>query len=684
MSAEFQQLVQEYTTKPEKADTRHAQVDKYGPVPGSISLFNPFNIFRYSRYGMNPGEYRQDLHSDRTSPSSADAAALAGVSTAVSAATGAGGVDPSVATSQNSEAINNSYKKIKDFRKEYIENPTASKIIEWSRLRSKPGEITADGPVPYSNSDFIWCKFYGKIPNNRLITLRRYPIPVEDNLNIAASKMPLVPMAQAVTWFDKSVGNNLNTILKPSWGLKWTSRSVKDIQDIQGNEVTVEEAIAALGQGDLDPKVVATIKALITGETGVDYAKLSGFDKTIQDYVKGAYGDGGPYWNRILGPLNVINGTAIRDRGFNEMKTPITLKFVYSLRSWGGVNPKIAFLDLLGNFLSLTYSTAPFWGGGARYFERTGVTLPSLGMEQKFFEGDIFGGVQQGMKELMDLATSRFSTIVESAKDLVARNKGREAGDTRDFTDTELDAEGFKAKKELDKNAVVSSIEKAFIPRLALLMQKPLLFRSILDGRAVGEWHLTIGNPMNPIANIGNLICTGCDYELSDTLGLDDFPTEVTFTISLQHARTRAKQDIESMFNAGNGAMTFSELPLPSSAYNSLGDRNTATLNSALNGTTPEGELTRANSNPNIQYGRDNNGFEETNFNAPSGGKAVYGKTSAEGQGSQIIAGGSNTSSDISSKVATYSRQVRTMYGDGFGNPDGILTDYFKELKTKD
>jgi hypothetical protein len=334
--------------------------------------------------------------------------------------------------------------------------------------------------------------------------------------------------------------------------------------------------------------------------------------------------------------------------------------------------------------LSLTYNTAPFWGGGARYFERTGVTLPSLGMEQKFFEGDIFGGVQTGMRELMNLATSRFSTIVDAAKDLVARSKGREAGQNQDFTDTEGDAEGFRAKKELDENAVVSTIEKAFIPRLALLMQKPILFRSILDGRAVGEWHLTIGNPMNPIANIGNLVCTGCEYELSDTLGLDDFPTEVTFTVSLQHARTRAKQDIESMFNAGNGAMTFSELPLPSSASNSYGDRNTATLNSALNGTTPEEEQARTNSNPTIQYGSGNNGFEETNFNAPNGTSATYGLTSAEGQGSRIAAGGSNTSSDISSKVKTYSRQVRTMYGDGFGNPDGILTDYFKELKTKD
>jgi hypothetical protein len=677
IGTDFDELVKAYTEDPKDSnEARYAQVDKYKPVPGSLSLFNPFNIFRYSRYGMNPGKYGIGLHSDSTQLDSGDSSSLAGVNTTAVAGTGAGGVDIGAGTSAKLQAITDSYKKITNFRKLYIENPTARQIIEWSRLRSQPGEITADGPVPYASSDFMWCKFYGKIPNNRLITLRRYPIPVEDNLNIIGSKMPLVPMAQAVTWFDKSVGNNLNTILKPSWGLKWTSKTADQIQDIQGNEVTVEDLLAAIGQSDLDPAVVSTIKALITGDTKVDVAKLSGFDKSIQEYVKNAYLQNGPYWNRILGPINVINSTQIRDRGFTEMTgTEMSVKFVYSLRSWGGINPKIAFLDLLGNFLSLTYNTAPFWGGGARYFERTGVTLPSLGMEQKFFEGDIFGGVQTGMRELMDLATGRFSQIVAAAKDLVNSGKGRVAGQNQDFTESEA---GYDVKKKLDDNAVVSTIEKAFIPRLALLLQKPLLFRSILDGRAVGEWHLTIGNPMNPIANIGNLICTGCDYELSDTLGLDDFPTEVTFTVKLKHARTRAKQDVESMFNLGNGAMTFSELPQPSSAFNSLGDRNTAIANSLRDGISIENAVTQLNDNEQIQF---SGGYNATTATTQQGTKVNIGP--ANNVSGSSLAFNTNASNDIKTKVETYASTVKALYGVGFGKSP-ILTDYFTEIKTKD
>lgn len=667
-----------------------AAVDGYASaVPGARSLFNPFNIFRYSKFGLNPNNYKIELHSDFNPITDANAAEYGGSSDEVLYTVGntnTGGPDAGINAANQLNNIVQGFKKIKV--REAIENPTASQIIEWTHLKSKPGEATAEGPAPYSPTDFLWCKWYGKIPNNRLITLRRYPLPIEDNLNIAASKMPLVPLSQAVTWFGQDTGNTLGSILKPSWGLMWTSKSVTDIQDIQGNEISVEDLLAALGQSELKPEVVSTIKALITGEGKVDIAKLSGFDKTIQEYVKSAYGQSGPYWNRILGPINVVNKTLIRDRGFKDNTvTPITLSFTYSLRSWGGVNPKIAFLDLYTNFLSLTFNTAPFWGGGARYFERTGVTLPSLGMEQKFFEGDVFGGIQVGMRELMELATTRFKTIVAAAEDLVSRGKGKAAGEDTDFTSKEV--EGYAKKKELDENAVVSTIEKAFIPRLALLMQKPLLFRALLDGRAVGEWHLTVGNPMNPIANIGNLICDGCDVEFNDVLGIDDFPTEVTFKISLKHGRIRAKQDWESIFNSGNGAMSFSELSPPSSASNSYGGRVTAILEAVRSNRNVEDIKAEqeADFEGTAFYGNNQIiGRENNLFTTQQGTPVNYGSQAAPGSnpvGSGQTAAYGGSGADLQTKVKTYSGQVTKMYGEWFGKSN-ILGDYFKELKTKD
>ena len=82
-------------------------------------------------------------------------------------------------------------------------------------------------------------------------------------------------------------------------------------------------------------------------------------------------------------------------------------------------------------------------------------------------------------------------------------------------------------------------------------------FKSLLTGEPVGEWHLVIGNPYNPIAMIGNLILTNATFSFNDTLGTEDFPTELTMSVELEHGRPRDKGDIESMFNKGMGRIYY-------------------------------------------------------------------------------------------------------------------------------
>mgnify|MGYP000166514731 FL=1 len=54
-------------------------------------------------------------------------------------------------------------------------SPTVSHIIEWANKDRW-------GRTPYTYQDFVYCKYFGLIPNNRLITLRRYHAPTRDNL----------------------------------------------------------------------------------------------------------------------------------------------------------------------------------------------------------------------------------------------------------------------------------------------------------------------------------------------------------------------------------------------------------------------------------------------------------------------------------------------------------------------
>ena len=75
----------------------------------------------------------------------------------------------------------------------------------------------------------------------------------------------------------------------------------------------------------------------------------------------------------------------------------------------------------------------------------------------------------------------------------------------------------------------------------------------MLTGEPVGDWHLTIGNPFNPIAMIGNLVVKDLSIEFYDELGPDDFPIGFKATITLAHGLGRDRDAIESMFNRGFG-----------------------------------------------------------------------------------------------------------------------------------
>ena len=649
-------------------------------VPGAPSLFNPFNIFRYSKFGLNPNQYRANLHFDTGSSNmdSSDVLALNGIDVNPFG-NGAKPQDSNIEQASNqaqSSAAGSDVKQslvnqLKPFTQSrtVIENPTASNIIEWSKIESTPGSKTAKGPTPYTATDFLYCKYYGKVPNNRLVTLRRYPIPIEDNLAISAAKTPMVPLAQAITWYGSDIGNKLGDILNLNWGLNWTSRQSK-VQDITGNELTVDDLIAAL-PAEIDPKVKKVLESVIfTGDNGkIDILKLTGYDVEAQKYIKEAYGENGPYWNRILGPVNVVDKTQIRNRGFRDTTSDkVKMTFNYSLRSYKGLNPKMVFLDLYSNFLSLTNNSAPFWGGGARYFQQTGVTLPALGMEQKMFDGDMLGAVTAGAEELSQLAASRIDELIDLAK------KGVQfIGEDGEVTDQDaLNKLVNPGKEEIDsaiedqRRGGMSAGERLLAPKLGKLLRKPLIYRSLLDGRAVGEWHVTVGNPMNPMAMMGNLCLDNVSVNFSETLGIDDFPDEVSFTVTLSHGRIRAKQDFESIFNLGNGAMTFNQLAPPSSSEGSYSDRTTDLLNNAYEGDAIPGSET-ADVGDQSFPSLDGRPVNETKQNVDKTTGA-----SNDSQDSKYIEAFTNVARD----------RVGRMYGEAYKNSP-ILADYFRELKTK-
>ena len=563
------------------------------PLAGTDSLFNPFYVFRYSKFSDSENKYDVRNHRDLKNNASTDWRAIA-------------------------------------------ESPSATKIIEWSRKQSKDS-VGPLGGTPYQINDFLWCKHYGKVPNNRLITLRRYPIPIEDNLRVNKSNMPLVPIAQAVTWWGGDTGNKVDDVLGFTYGLNWDMTASAITQDVNGNEIKLDSILDSLAIREKDsPNLHAALKLLFTDSSTDPYA-MNGFDDVIQKWVKESYGDQGQYWNRVLGPVNVINTTAIRQQGYT-FTHEIKLTFEYSLRSYNNINPKVAMLDLIANFMSLTYNSAEFWGGASRYFQQTGAILPGL-PTMSFEKGDYTKGVQEVIGYLMAMTQGKLGDAASALKSV---GKGF-SGDLSEGTLKDIAAK--LEKSNTVKNAVGS--------RVAELMQKPLSMRSFLDGRAVGEWHVTVGNPMNPIAVIGNLCLKSTLVSFSDDVGIDDFPNSIKFDLVLEPGRPRAKQDIESMFNLGGGNLSWTALPQPSSSRNTYGTYNGIKAN-----------LAEIDTAPPLSTAATKDESDASSFN--------------------LAAGPTTTSQKSASNLADYFKvNVTNSYGRGFGE-SAILVDYFTDLKTKD
>jgi hypothetical protein len=91
-----------------------------------------------------------------------------------------------------------------------ITNPTTTNIITFSNRDPW-------GRTPYCFQDFVFCKYWNIIPNNRLITFRKYHAPVYDNLqfydmyekNNEPKNIPFAPIATVVTYFGDETGNTL-------------------------------------------------------------------------------------------------------------------------------------------------------------------------------------------------------------------------------------------------------------------------------------------------------------------------------------------------------------------------------------------------------------------------------------------------------------------------------------------
>lgn len=458
--------------------------------------------------------------------------------------------------------------------------------------------------APYYWKDFLFCKYYATIPNNYMLTLRRFPTPVLDNLSVPAALKSSGaynvegvgrPVAQAVTWFGGNTGNKLNDIIQFSTGIKWKSKD-QDPMVIQQamSQGFLDDTTRILGDvfGGLgDSTAIQNSKALLNAaviaadpnNTSVANTKFMKFRDLMKNGEKGA----GLLSEYIWTSVDVVSKTNFRDVGLPftwGAGDGITVTFEYDLTSVGEVNTKASMLDIIGNLLSIGTNYGSFLTPDFRYnsnFPAFGFPGGSKGLEM--FYRDPIQFVLDYSEELVN--------PVSSAKTAADVNKGS-FGDGNDLSKLKNTLETM-TKNTGNYAASIEAIKKEFGDAAGRLLQTtftPGFFEayqfpaSLLTGAPIGEWHLVVGNPCNPIAMIGNLICERVKIDFGEALGPDDFPTSVKAVFTLKHGRDRERGEIESIFNRGDGRLYQSSMPTTSNSqsYDAISTVDGRTLRNAV------------------------------------------------------------------------------------------------------
>ena len=441
---------------------------------------------------------------------------------------------------------------------------TLVKLSE-KRATSLVGEnsaISELGVAKYRYIDFMFCRDLGKIPNNHLLTLRKFTRPVGDNINTRLPKSDTpynfnqsMDVGRLVTWFGNG-DNKLEDIIKYNYVATFKPLDSK-IQPVDSQED--EESTGIIG------KMVNTInprynQAMSQGRTGAHnfISQLGG------RYLSTSYANfarGGQYekhdifgmydHHKIYEPKNTIQSTHVYE-GKLTFSQEFTIKFSYKLRAYDNINPRAAFLDLIGNILAVTYRSGTFWGG-SRMFRgappnKVGTAKVNAFLDRTF---DTLGGIGNnllsGNLDIGGTLGSIWGAVKQIASDAFNTAKSLALGNTSTKGKSPLQVIGAIIKHTGLWNGVQGMIKNG--------LGRPAVYAldSLLTGDNVGLWHLTIGNPRNPIMSIGNLIIDKSEITQSGPLGLDDFPTDLMVSVSLKHGRPRDSAEIQKMYTKGSG-----------------------------------------------------------------------------------------------------------------------------------
>jgi hypothetical protein len=379
--------------------------------------------------------------------------------------------------------------------------------------------------------DFAYLKNLGVFPNNRLIIARRFAEPQSDNI---FDKGGSGPLSVLISWKPED-----EDFISFTYGEEWEEADA----DFTGVLNKMGENFRIKGTGDGLGK-------------GLNITPLPGFTELLQRKLLAKLGiiedsstGGSDSLPLPSGNPNIIKEAKRRKTiGYGQRGSglkasfSIKMKVEYEQKFISGIDPTIAWMDILNNALIFGTSNSDNYGLSPIFKEKI-----------KSWTGE--GGIKRLIKEILESLTSivkdlkgKISEVVSFISDAIgAAGESTEGESQSENTDKKsiIDKLGLTAANVGEQllNSVQAAISKYKVELLGIT--------HALSGLPSTPWHVTIGNPLRPTFCSGDMLVSDIALKMGPTLAFNDLPSTMTIELELKNARNLGLQEILAKFNTG-------------------------------------------------------------------------------------------------------------------------------------
>jgi hypothetical protein len=387
---------------------------------------------------------------------------------------------------------------------------------------------TANTAAQLRPADFAYLKDLGVFPNNRLMIARRFSGPAAHDIFGLKSK----PSAVLISW--KPPGDE--DFLTLNFGEEWIDASADftEVLNKLGKDLTSADGLGSKAAGLLGA------------------VPLPGWTEGLQQSIleKLEITKPGSSATLQVGNPNIIKEAKRRKTlGYGEAgsglicKVSIKMVCEYEQKFISGVDPTVAYMDILSNIVRFGTSPSVSYGLDAGFATK----LKKWVKNPETLVADIVAGVNDAVAATVKVVTAALGEVTKAFADAdEAKKNGTESPGERELA-AAAKAKGLELLGKLAakvKDSIQQTVKKyeeevkGIANALALLPSTP--------------WHITIGNPLRPIFSSGDMYTTDVSLSLGSTLAFNDLPSSIKVEFTLTPARNWGLQDIMSKFNSGH------------------------------------------------------------------------------------------------------------------------------------